>query len=48
VSEASRHTLASGVTWWGWRVPTLLEAGMVLVLGLALLGVAIFKFARTE
>ncbi len=48
VSAAARHRLASGVTWFGWRVPSLLEVAIVLVLGLALLAVAVFKFSRTE
>jgi ABC-2 type transport system permease protein len=48
ISEAARDTLAPGVTWWGWRVPTLLELGIVLVLGVALLAIAIVKFTRTE
>jgi ABC-2 type transport system permease protein len=47
-SAASRDRLAAGVTWWGWRVPSLLEAAIVLALGVAMLGVAVFKFARTE
>jgi ABC-2 type transport system permease protein len=48
ISERARDALAPGVTWWGWRVPTLVEVGMVLVLGLAMVAVAIFRFARTE
>lgn len=48
ISDAARHTLAPGVTWFGWRVPTLLELGMVLVLGVAMLAVAISRFARDE
>jgi ABC-2 type transport system permease protein len=48
VSEAARRTLDSGVTWFGWRVPTLLEVAIVLVLGLAMMGVAIWQFSRTE
>ena len=48
ISEAARRTLAPGVTWWGWRVPSLVEAGIVLALGLAMLAVAIFQFTRTE
>lgn len=48
VSEAARQTLAPGVTWFGWRVPTLLEAGIVLALGLAMTAIAIRQFARTE
>jgi ABC-2 type transport system permease protein len=48
ISDAASHRLAPGVTWWGWPVPSLLEVGIVLALGLAMLAVAIFKFTRTE
>ncbi len=48
VSAAARHALTPGVTWWGWHVPALLEAGMVLLLGLAMLGIAIWEFNATE
>jgi ABC-2 type transport system permease protein len=48
ISPAARAALDPGVTWWGWRVPSLLEAGMVVVLGLIMLGLAIVQFSRTE
>jgi ABC-2 type transport system permease protein len=48
VSEAARDQLAPGVTWWGWPVPPLLEAGIVLGLGLAMLALAIARFTRAE
>ena len=48
ISETTRLRLAPGVTWWGWRVPPLVEVGIVLALGLAMLAVAIFRFDRTE
>jgi ABC-2 type transport system permease protein len=48
VSDAARQTLDAGVTWFGWRVPTLVELGIVLALGLAMMGVAIWQFSRTE
>jgi ABC-2 type transport system permease protein len=48
VSEAARQTLDPGVTWWGWHVPAAVEAGIVLLLGLALLTIAIWQFNRTE
>jgi ABC-2 type transport system permease protein len=48
IPEQARHVLDTGVTWWGYRVPPLLAAGVVLVLGLAMLGVAIWEFSRTE
>ncbi len=48
ISAATREALAPGVTWWGWHVPALLEAGMVLVLGLVMLGIAIWEFTLSE
>jgi ABC-2 type transport system permease protein len=48
VPASARHALDSGVTWFGWRVPTLLEAGVIVVLGLVMLGVAILEFSTTE
>jgi ABC-2 type transport system permease protein len=48
VSEAARQTLDPGVTWWGWHVPSAVEAGIVLLLGLAMLTIAIWQFSRTE
>ena len=48
VSAATRQRLAPGVTWWGWQVPSLLEVGIVLALGLVMLAVAVFRFTRTE
>jgi hypothetical protein len=38
----------AGVTWFGWHLPPAFEAGMVLLLGLAMMGVAIWQFSRTE
>jgi ABC-2 type transport system permease protein len=48
ISESARRTLGPGVTWFGWHLPPLFEAGMVLLLGLAMMGVAIWQFSRTE
>jgi ABC-2 type transport system permease protein len=48
VSPIARHVLAPGVTLWGWRVPALLEAGIVLALGLLMMGIAIWEFSSTE
>jgi ABC-2 type transport system permease protein len=48
ISEDARESLAPGVTWWGWTVPTLVEVGIVLALGLAMLAIALFQFTRTE
>ncbi len=48
VSAAARAALDPGVTWWGWHVPGLLEAGVIALLGLAMLAVAIAEFSRVE
>ena len=48
VSESARQTLDSGVSWWGWHLPPVFEAGVVLLLGVAMLGLAIWRFSRTE
>jgi ABC-2 type transport system permease protein len=48
ISETARRTLAPGVTWWGWRVPSFAGVRIVLALGLAMFAVAIFQFTRTE
>jgi ABC-2 type transport system permease protein len=48
ISPAARAALDPGVTWFGWRVPSLLEVAMVVVLGLAMLAIAIWEFSRTE
>ena len=47
-SDSARRALDSGLTWWGWHVPALLEAAMVLVLGLIMLGIAIWEFRATD
>jgi ABC-2 type transport system permease protein len=48
ISPAARAALVPGVTWFGWRVPGLLEAAVVAVLGAGMLAVAIFEFSRAE
>jgi ABC-2 type transport system permease protein len=48
ISPAARTALDPGVTWWGWRVPTLLEVAMVLALGLVMLSIAIWEFSASE
>jgi ABC-2 type transport system permease protein len=48
ISSAARATLAPGVSWWGWHVPVLLEVFIVVALGLAMLGVAIWEFKGDE
>jgi len=48
ISEAARKALNPGVTWFGWTVPTAVEALVVAVLGLLMLAVAIVEFSRAE
>jgi ABC-2 type transport system permease protein len=48
ISPAARQALDPGVTWFGWHVPALLEAGIILALGLIMLGIAIWEFSTTE
>ena len=48
ISQAARSALDPGVTWWGWHLPALLEAGVVLALGLVMLGIAIWEFDAAE
>jgi ABC-2 type transport system permease protein len=48
ISASARQTLDPGVTWWGWVVPPVAEAAMVLLLGVVLLSVAVWRFSRTE
>jgi ABC-2 type transport system permease protein len=48
ISPLARRALDPGVTWWGWHVPGLLEAAVIAVLGLVMLGIAIWEFSATE
>jgi ABC-2 type transport system permease protein len=48
ISPLARHALNPGVTWWGWRVPGLLEAALVGLIGLLMLAIAILQFSRTD
>ncbi|MGZ4170616.1 MAG: ABC transporter permease [Solirubrobacteraceae bacterium] len=48
ISPAAQHSLNSGITWFGWRVPTLLEAAVIVILGLVMLAIAIWEFSTTE
>jgi ABC-2 type transport system permease protein len=48
ISAGARTALDPGVTWWGWHVPALLEAGVILALGLVMLAIAIWEFSATE
>ncbi|MEA2167903.1 MAG: type transport system permease protein [Solirubrobacteraceae bacterium] len=48
MSASARHTLDPGITWGGWRLPPLFEAGMVLLLGVVLMATAIWQFSKAE
>jgi ABC-2 type transport system permease protein len=48
INPLARKALDPGVTWWGWRVPSLIEAGVIVALGLVMLAIAIWEFSRTE
>jgi ABC-2 type transport system permease protein len=46
VSPATRAAFDPGVTWGGWRVPALLEVGVVLAVAFIFLGIATALFNR--
>jgi ABC-2 type transport system permease protein len=48
VSSFVIRTLNPGVTWGAWRVPTILELAIVVLLGLVMLGVGIAQFAKSD
>ncbi len=48
ISAAARRTLDPGVTWWGWHVPTVLEAGVVAAIGLFCLAIGVVEFSGRE
>ncbi|HWH09975.1 MAG TPA: ABC transporter permease [Solirubrobacteraceae bacterium] len=48
ITAAARAALDPGLTWWGWHLPAVFEVGVVLVLGLVMLGIAIWEFGATE
>ena len=48
VSDQVRQALDPGVFWGSWHVRPLLEAALVLALGLVMLGIAMAEFSRTE
>jgi ABC-2 type transport system permease protein len=48
ITAAARKALDPGVTWFGWHVPAVLEAGVVLGLGLLMLSIAIWEFNASE
>jgi ABC-2 type transport system permease protein len=48
VGQSALSALSPGVTWNGWLVPTGLSLAIVGVMGLAMLGIAIAEFRKTE
>ena len=42
------NRLSPGITWFGWQVPLGLSLAMVAAMGLAMLGIAIAEFRKTE
>jgi ABC-2 type transport system permease protein len=48
LTPAQQQLLAPGLTWAGWPVPELLALAIVAVMGLAMMGMAIVQFRRTE
>jgi ABC-2 type transport system permease protein len=48
IPPAVSHMLAPGVTLWGWRVPGVLEAAIVALIGLVMLAIAIAEFSSVE
>ena len=48
LSAAMSRTLNPGMTWDGWRLPTVLELGVVIALGAAMLSLAIVRFSKTD
>src|SRR5579859_8302252 len=43
VSAAAKRALDPGVTWWGWHVPAVLEAAVIVGLGLVMLAIAVWR-----
>jgi ABC-2 type transport system permease protein len=48
INPAVRHTLAPGIDWFGWSVPTVLQIAIVVLASLVALAIAIARFDRTE
>jgi ABC-2 type transport system permease protein len=48
ISAAARARLDPGVTWWGWHLPAVFEAGVIVALGLTMLAIAIWEFSIAE
>jgi ABC-2 type transport system permease protein len=48
ISFGVQHLLAPGVTWGSWPVPEWLSLSIVAAMGLAMMGIAIAQFRKTE
>ena len=48
VSPLAMQALSPGITWFGWVVPLGLSLAIVATMGLAMLGIAIAEFRKTE
>ncbi len=48
IPAAEQHLLAPGLTWAGWPVPIWLALSIVALMGLAMMGVGIAQFRKTE
>ena len=48
INPLALNALSPGVTWGGWLVPVGLSLAMVAAMGLAMLGIAIAEFRKTE
>ena len=46
ITEAARHALTPGVTWWGWHVPVGVEVLVVVLFALVTLAIAMLQFRR--
>ena len=48
VSPKTMRTLAPGLHWNGWRVPTLLELGIIFAMGIVMISIAIWQFSKAD
>jgi len=48
VSPKTMRTLAPGLHWNGWRVPTLLELAIIATMGVVMISIAIWQFSKAD
>jgi ABC-2 type transport system permease protein len=48
INPSTIKTLAPGVHWDGWRVPTLLELGIIAAMGVVMLSISIWQFNKAD